>query len=59
MKKTFTLPDTTGDGQALSLLEGGKMLTVQLEISSDGIRMDGVQIVGWESQGTVNGGISF
>ena len=35
------------------------MLTVQLEISSDGIRMDGVQIVGWESQGTVNGDISF
>ena len=59
MKKTFTLPDTTGDGQALSQLEGGKMLTVRLEISSDGIRMDGGEIIGWESQGTVNGGISF
>ena len=59
MKKTFTLPDTTGDGQALGLLEGGKMLSVQLVISSDGIRMDGVQIIGWESQGTVNGDISF
>lgn len=59
MKKTFTLPDTTGDGQALSQLEGGKMLTVRLEIFSDGIRMDGVEIIGWESQGTVNGGISF
>ena len=59
MKKTFTLPDTTGDGQALSQLEGGKMLTVRLEISSDGIRMDVVEIIGWESQGTVNGGISF
>ena len=47
MKKTFTLPDTTGDGQALSQLEGGKMLTVRLEISSDGIRMDGVEIIGW------------
>ena len=59
MKKTFTLPDTTEDGHTLSMLEGGKMLMVQLEISSDGIRMDGVQIVGWESQGTVNGDISF
>ena len=59
MKKTFTLPDTTGDGQALGLLEGGKMLSVQLVISSEGIRMDGVQIIGWESQGTVNGDISF
>ena len=59
MEKTFSLPDTTEDGQALGLLEGGKMLSVQLVISSDGIRMDGVQIIGWESQGTVNGDISF
>ena len=59
MEKTFNLPDTTEDGQALGLLEGGKMLSVQLVISSDGIRMDGVQIIGWESQGTVNGDISF
>ncbi|MBO8445876.1 MAG: fimbrillin family protein [Bacteroidetes bacterium] len=59
MKKTFTLPDTTEDGHTLSMLEGGKMLSVRLVISSDGIRMDGVQIIGWESQGTVNGSISF
>lgn len=55
--RTFTIPDRAQDGSPVNMLEGGKVLTVLLSVSSGGIRIDGAQIEGWEQQGTITGEI--
>lgn len=44
-------------GQAQTALEGGKELQVIMRVSKEGISFGGMEIVGWGSQGTVEGDI--
>lgn len=44
-------------GQAQTALEGGKELQVVMRVSKEGISFGGMEIVGWGSQGTVEGDI--
>lgn len=59
MTRTIDIPDHAQDGSPVAMLEGGKSLTVQINVSSDEIKLDGVQIGGWEHQGTVDGEIEL
>lgn len=42
-----------------SSLDGGKVLTLNLKLTKDGIVVDGSQIGGWENQGTIDGEIGM
>ena len=53
--QSLGIPDYTQDGSPVGMLEGGKCLTVRVKVSAGKISLDGVQIVGWEEQGTVDG----
>ena len=57
--QSLGIPDYTQDGSPVSMLEGGKCLTVRVKVSSGKISMDGVQIEGWGQQGTVEGEIEL
>ena len=46
-------------GRPVSMLDGGRCLTVQINVSSDKIELDGVQIEGWGQQGSVDGDIEL
>lgn len=59
MKRTLNIPDYAQNGSSVSMLEGGKCLTVQINISSDDIELEGVQIGRWEYQGSVDGEIEL
>lgn len=59
MTRTIDIPDHAQGGSPVAMLEGGKSLTVQINVSSDEIKLDGVQIGGWEHQGTVDGEIEL
>lgn len=59
IEKTFILPSETSEDEPLSVLEGGCRLKVRISVSRDGIVMDGLQIEGWNPQGTVNGDITL
>lgn len=59
MTRTLGIPDYAQDGDPVAMLEGGKSLTVQINVSSDEIKLDGVQIGGWEHQGSVDGDIEL
>lgn len=53
------LPETTDNGQSTAILEGGKQLVVEFNLSKDGITVSGVNIQGWESQGNVSDDIAI
>lgn len=55
--KEFTLPAQTTEGASLAMLEGGKILTVTLQVCKDGISFGNVAIGGWEEQGSAEGDI--
>ena len=59
MVRTLSIPDYDQDGNPVNMLEGGKCLTVQINLSSDKIELDGVQIEGWGQQGSVDGDIEL
>lgn len=52
--REFTLPETTANGQPLTTLDGGKMLSVTLRVSKNGIALEGTTIGKWETQGSVD-----
>lgn len=56
---TYTLPDKTNEGQVLTELESGKMLTVTLRITGDGILFEGMDIGQWDQQGSIEGSIEM
>lgn len=59
MVSTLSVPDNDQDGRPVSMLDGGRCLTVQINVSSDKIELDGVQIEGWGQQGSVDGDIEL
>ena len=59
MVRTLSVPDNDQDGRPVSMLDGGRCLTVQINVSSDKIELDGVQIEGWGQQGSVDGDIEL
>ena len=59
MVRTLSVPDNDQDGRPVSMLDGGRCLTVQINVSSDQIELDGVQIEGWGQQGSVVGDIEL
>ena len=59
MARTLSIPDKDQDGRPVSMLDGGRCLTVQINVSSDKIELDGVQIEGWGQQGSVDGDIEL
>lgn len=52
-----TLPVQTSENQSITALEGGKVLTITLLVSSNGISFSNIAIYGWEEQGVVEGEI--
>ena len=59
MVRTLSIPDYDQDDNPVNMLEGGKCLTVQINVSSEKIELDGVQIEGWGQQGSVDGDIEL
>lgn len=57
--REFTLPETTVEGQPLTTLDGGKMLSVTLRVSKNGITLEGTTIGKWEDQGSIDGEIEI
>lgn len=57
--REFTLPETTVEGQPLTTLDGGKMLSVTLRVSKNGITLEGTTIGKWEEQGSISGDIEI
>ena len=55
MVRTLSIPDYDQDDNPVNMLEGGKCLTVQINVSSEKI----VQIEGWGQQGSVDGDIEL
>lgn len=56
---SYTLPGKTNEGQVLTELESGKMLTVTLRITGDGILFEDMDIGQWEQQGSIEGSIEM
>lgn len=57
--REFTLPETTTEGQPLTMLDGGKTLSVTLRVSKSGITLEGTTIGKWEEQGSIDGEIEI
>ncbi|ERM90448.1 fimbrillin family protein [Coprobacter fastidiosus] len=57
--REFTLPETTVEGQPLTTLDGGKMLSVTLRVSKNGITLERTTIGKWEDQGSIDGEIEI
>lgn len=57
--RDFTLPETTTDGKPLTMLNGGKTLSVTLRVSKNGITLEGTTIGKWEEQGSIDGEIEI
>ena len=55
--REFTLPERTTDGQPLTTLDGGKELTLTMTVGKDGINFSGMDIGGWDNQGSAEGDI--
>lgn len=51
--KCSDLPETVGNGQDISRLEGGKQLEVVLTVNKNSITLSGITIHKWETQGSV------
>ncbi len=52
--REFTLPATTTEGKPLTMLDGGKTLSVTLRVSKNGITLEGTIIGKWEEQGSID-----
>lgn len=57
--REFTLPEMTTEGKPLTTLDGGKMLSVTLRVSKNGITLEGTTIGKWEDQGSIDGEIEI
>lgn len=57
--REFPLPETTTDGKPLTMLDGGKTLSVTLRVSKNGITLEGSTIGKWEEQGSIDGEIEI
>lgn len=57
--REFSLPETTTDGKPLTMLYGGKTLSVKLRVSKNGITLEGTTIGKWEEQGSISGDIEI
>lgn len=57
--REFSLPEMTVEGQPLTTLDGGKMLSVTLRVSKNGITLEGTTIGKWEEQGSISGDIEI
>ncbi len=57
--REFPLPETTTDGKPLTMLDGGKTLSVTLRVSKNGITLEGTTIGKWEEQGSIDGEIEI
>lgn len=57
--REFTLPETTTEGQPLTMLDGGRTLSVTLRVFKSGITLEGTTIGQWEVQGSVDGEIEI
>lgn len=55
--KEFTLPTQTMEGQYITALESGKMLTITLQVSKNDISLGNIEIDGWKEQGNAQGDI--
>ena len=57
--REFPLPETTTDGKPLTMLDGGKTLSVTSRVSKNGITLEGTTIGKWEEQGSIDGEIEI
>lgn len=55
----FDLPAQTHEGQTITALESGKVLTVTLKVTKEGITLHTTDIGSWEEQGTIEGEIEL
>lgn len=57
--REFTLPERTTEERPLTTLDGGKILSVTLRVSKNGITLEGTTIGKWEEQGSIDGKIEI
>lgn len=55
--REFSLPERTTEGLPITALEGGRELTLTMTVGKEGIDFGGMEIGGWDDQGSAEGDI--